>query len=171
MSRINLTASLPRVTTITMSGLDARIFVTSTIDPARGGRRRCDRSLEMASQHAGTAHPRPPLRLAECVIGVEKNCRFGVELGDLKQALDEPKATSHQHSGMREIAGDVFESLFGDLRRRADIDNERHPVLLADLSDGNRATGIDVADDAVGALVDDALAAILAASTLLSVSI
>ena len=30
MSRISLTASLPRVTTITMSGLDARIFVTST---------------------------------------------------------------------------------------------------------------------------------------------
>ena len=58
---------------------------------------------------------------------------------------------------MREIAGDVFESLFGDLRCRTDIDNERHLVLLADLSDGHRATGIDVADNAVGALINDAL--------------
>ena len=55
------------------------------------------------------------------------------------------------------IASDVFESLFGDLRRGADIDHERHPMLFADLCDGHRATGIDVSDDAVGAFVDDAL--------------
>ena len=30
ISRMSLTASLPRVTTITISGLDARILVTST---------------------------------------------------------------------------------------------------------------------------------------------
>jgi hypothetical protein len=58
---------------------------------------------------------------------------------------------------MGKIASDVFESLFGNLRRGADIDHERHPTLFADLCDGKRAPGINVSDDALGAFVDDAL--------------
>ena len=158
MSRISLTASLPRVTTITISGLDARILVTSTEKILRA--RVEGYMINHLKRQASAWKQRVQsvaLGLAERVIGVEEHRRLGIKLGDVKQALNEPKAISHQHSRVREIARDEFEPLFGDLWRGADIDHKRYTSLFADLCDGERTAGIDVADDALGSVVDDSL--------------
>ena len=85
ISRINLTASLPRVTTITMSGLDAadlRNFHGKVLRAGVEGD-----VIDYLKWQASPGKQRvqgSTLGLAECVISVEKDCCLGVELGDLK---------------------------------------------------------------------------------------
>ena len=81
---------------------------------------------------------------------------LGRDLGGLDQRLDLFQAVADQHAAGRKIAHQEFVALFGQLRRGADVDNERHLPLFADLRDRERSRGIESADDALRAFVDRA---------------
>ena len=81
---------------------------------------------------------------------------LGLDLGGLDQRLDLLQAVADQHAAGRKIAHQELVALFGKLRRGADVDNERHLPLFADLRDGERSRGIESTHDALRALVDRA---------------
>ncbi len=66
-----------------------------------------------------------------------------------EEIVDERQSICDQLGGDREIAKDKLVTLFGDLRRRGDVDDERNAALLGDLSDGRGGAGIEGTDQAV----------------------
>ena len=96
------------------------------------------------------------LRHSEIVVGVQEHRGLGRDLGGVDQRLDLLQAVADQHAAGRKIAHQEFVALFGQLRRGADIDDQRHLALFADLRDGERAGGVESADDALRAFVDRA---------------
>ena len=92
--------------------------------------------FEMAGRRSGRSCPWP--RAARC-----RRCRW--RAGTLRSW---PRAWSprsrflislrplvHKHAAGREVADQIFVALLGDLRRGADVDDQRHLALLADLRD------------------------------------
>ena len=100
---------------------------------------------------------RLPLRGSEIVVGVQERRGLRLRLGGGEQIPDQSQAVAEQHAAVGEIADQEFVALLGELRRRADVDHERHLTLLADLGDRQRGGRVERADDAVRALVDRAL--------------
>ena len=88
---------------------------------------------------------------------VEEHRRLGIKLGDVKQALNEPKATSHQHSACGKLRATYLNPCSVICGAAPTLTTEHTPRCSADLCDGERTAGIDVADDALGSVVDDSL--------------
>ena len=79
---------------------------------------------------------------------------LGVEPEALKISLCSAKRAGDQHRRRREVADDELVALLGDLRRRGDVHDQGHAVLLGDLGDGDGLARVEGADQDVGAGVD-----------------
>jgi hypothetical protein len=91
------------------------------------------------------------------IVGVQEHGRLRLGVRGLEQVVDQPQPVADQLAAGGEIAHEVLVALLGDLRRGRDVDHEGDLALFADLGDRQRRAGIERADDAMRAGIDDAL--------------
>ena len=95
--------------------------------------------------------------LAEGVVDVKNDRRLRLHAGRRAQILNANDRVTNQRRRRRKVAEDLREALFGNLRRRGDIDQEGTVGCFGRLCDRNRAAGIVRADEQCATVADQAL--------------